>query len=238
MEQTIGQLHAINGPLIRTGFFKLLPISSFVIIYGVAFGVASVQVPLTSADTMLMSILVFAGASQFAALELWGPDVEIFTLIMTVFAINARHLLMGASLYPWLRHLPTRQRYGTLFFVSDANWAMSLQAFNKGLPGLGFVFGGGIALWLSWIFGTWLGVAFGSAVSNPMALGLDMVMGCFLLSMVVGGDKNMRMLAIWVVAAFASLLAFRYLPENSHVVVGALAGGIGGLIWGTERNEH
>lgn len=237
MEQAIGQLHTINGSLIRTGFLKLLPISSFVTIYGIAFGVASVQLPLSNADTMLMSILVFAGASQFAALELWGPEVEMFTLMITVFAINARHLLMGASLYPWLRHLPASKRYGTLLFVSDANWAMSLQAFDKGLPGLGFVFGGGLALWLSWVLGTCLGVAFGNAVSNPMELGLDMVMGCFLLTMVIGGDKNSRMLAIWALAASASLLAYQYLPENSHVIIGALAGGIGGLIWGTERND-
>lgn len=114
---------------------------------------------------------------------------------------------------------------------------MSLQAFDKGLPGLGFVFGGGLALWLSWVLGTCLGVAFGNAVSNPMELGLDMVMGCFLLTMVIGGDKNSRMLAIWALAASASLLAYQYLPENSHVIIGALAGGIGGLIWGTERND-
>ena len=49
--------------------------------------------------------------------------------------------------------------------------------------------------------------------------------------MVIGGQKNLRMLIIWCVAAASSLLAYRYLPENSHVVVGALAGGVLGAVW-------
>jgi predicted branched-subunit amino acid permease len=42
-----------------------------------------------------MSAFVFAGAAQFAALELWGAQVSIITLVVTVFAINARHLFDG-----------------------------------------------------------------------------------------------------------------------------------------------
>ena len=57
------------------------------------------------------------------------------------------------------------------------------------------------------------------------------------VAVVVGGEKNLRMLAIWSVAAAASLLAFRYLPENSHVVVGALAGGATGLLWKEKARE-
>lgn len=68
-------------------------------------------------------------------------------------------------------------------------------------------------------------------------LGLDMVMGCFLLAMVAGGDKNLRILVIWFVAACASLLAYLYLPENSHVIVGALAGGVMGAVWMEKRHD-
>lgn len=62
-------------------------------------------------------------------------------------------------------------------------------------------------------------------------------MGCFLLAMVAGGEKNLRILMIWVVAAGASLLAYWYLPDNSHVVVGALAGGLLGTFWPEKRRE-
>ncbi|MHC8381292.1 AzlC family ABC transporter permease [Pseudomonas sp. LB3P14] len=219
------------------GFRQLLPISVFVLIFGAAFGLAAAQSGLDKSSIITMSALVFAGAAQFATLDLWGAQIPVVPLILTVFAINARHLLMGATLYPWLRELPPAKRYGVMLVVSDSNWAMSMQALSRGKPGLGLLFGGGIALWLSWIFGSWLGLYFGDAIHDPASWGLDTVMGCFLLAMVVGGEKNLRMLFIWIVAACSSLMAYAYLPENSHVVVGALAGGILGAMW-TEKNHE
>ncbi|MGB3275279.1 MAG: AzlC family ABC transporter permease [Castellaniella sp.] len=218
------------------GFKQLLPISLFVVIFGLAFGLAAVQSGLDGISIVLASALVFGGASQFAVLDLWGAQVPLIPLVVTVFAVNARHLLMGATLYPWLRHLPPGQRYGVMLVVSDANWAMAMQAFERGESGLGLLLGGGLALWSTWILGSWLGLYFGGAIHDPVSWGLDMVMGCFLLAMVVSGQKNTRMFVIWTVAAGASLLAYRYLPENSHVVVGALAGGILGACWTEEKS--
>ncbi|TVQ66185.1 MAG: branched-chain amino acid ABC transporter permease [Oceanospirillales bacterium] len=225
------KLHRLDRYLIWKGFLQLVPLSFFVIAFGIAFGLAAKQTGLSSTESMAMSTLVFAGASQFASLELWGPKVSLITILITVFAINARHLLMGATLYPWLQHLSPTKRYGVMLLASDANWAMSLQAFTQGKPGFGILFGGGISLWLFWIFGTWVGLYFGNLIHDPKQFGLDMVMGCFLLAMVVGGEKNIRMFVIWIVAASASLLAFWFLPENSHVIVGAIAGGAVGLFW-------
>jgi predicted branched-subunit amino acid permease len=233
-----GNLHEFNRQIVWAGFKQLLPISVFVIAFGAAFGLAATQAGLDDSVIVAMSTLMFAGASQFAALELWGPQVPFFTLVITVFAINARHLLMGATLYPWLRHLPPAKRYGVMIVASDANWAMSMQAFSRGEPGIGILLGGGLALWSFWVFGTWLGIYFGGAIHDPKSLGMDMVMGCFLLAMVVGGEKNLRMLIIWIVAACSSLLAYWYLPNNSHVVVGALAGGIAGAFWMEKGNER
>lgn len=228
----------LNWGEVWDGFKQLLPISMFVVVFGVAFGLAAAQTGLDNSASLLMSALVFAGASQFGALDLWGAQVPVVPLIVTVFAINARHLLMGATLYPWLRELPTAKRYGVMMVISDANWAMSMQAFNSGESGVGLILGGGIALWAAWVLGSWLGVYFGSEIKDPVSLGLDMVMGCFLLAMVVGGQKNLRMLIIWSVAAVSSLLAHRYLPDNSHVVVGALAGGLLGAVWMEKKHEH
>ena len=148
------ELHQLNRQLIWDGFRQLAPISIFVVAFGAAFGLAATQAGLSDPMTLMMSALVFAGASQFAALDLWGAQVPLFTLLITVFAINARHLLMGATLYPWLSRLPAAQRYGVMLIASDANWAMSMQAFTRGKPGLGLLFGGGLALWSFWVFGT------------------------------------------------------------------------------------
>lgn len=221
---------------IRSEFFRLLPISLFVVAFGAAFGLAATQKGLTPLETILMSTAVFAGASQFAALELWGNEISLLPLVAVVFAINSRHLLMGASLYPMLRDVAPGKRYGLLLLLTDANWAVSAQEYQSGRRNLEVIIGGGLALWLAWIFGTWLGAYFGGLLSDPKSLGLDMVLGCFLLAMALGGNKSPRVLVAWTVAGAASLAAWKWLPPNTHVVTGALAGGMVGFFW-TDRKS-
>ncbi|WP_114416349.1 AzlC family ABC transporter permease [Marinospirillum perlucidum] len=219
------------------GFKRLLPLSMFVVAFGVAFGLAAVQTGLSKSEAVLMSAFVFAGASQFAALELWQEEIPLLPLILTTFAINARHLLMGASLYPWVRQVPVAKRYGLLTLISDANWAVALQDYRQGERNLGILFGGGLALWVCWVAGTFLGLILTQGIPDPKALGLDMVLGCFLLTMALGGKKDLRHLVIWSVAGATSLLALYLLPANTHVVAGALAGGLVGAFWLEDYNE-
>lgn len=215
---------------ILVGIRRMAPLSLFVVIFGLAFGVAALSRGLSGLEAMLMSALVFAGASQFAALELWGPEIPLLPLIATTFAINARHLLMGAAIQPWLAHLPPGQRYGSLVLMSDSNWAMAVADRQRGETNVGMLVGGGIALWLTWLAGTLLGVIFGSGIAEPERFGLDVIMGCFLFAMLLGGRRDLSMLVPWGAAALAALAAMAWLPPHSHVIVGALAGGLAGLM--------
>ncbi|MEQ4541284.1 branched-chain amino acid ABC transporter permease [Halomonas desiderata] len=215
---------------VLVGIRRMAPLSLFVVIFGLAFGVAALSRGLSGLEAMLMSALVFAGASQFAALELWGPEIPLLPLIATTFAINARHLLMGAAIQPWLAHLPPVQRYTSLVVMSDSNWAMAVADRQRGESNVGMLVGGGIALWLTWLAGTLLGVIFGSGIAEPERFGLDVIMGCFLFAMLLGGRRDLSMLVPWGAAALAALAAMAWLPPHSHVIVGALAGGLAGLM--------
>ncbi|NWN91199.1 branched-chain amino acid ABC transporter permease [Marinobacter adhaerens] len=216
---------------VRSELLRMFPISLFVVAFGAAFGLAAVQKGLAPFDTLLMSTLMFAGASQFAAIEMWGAEVPVIPVMVVVFAINSRHLLMGASLYPMLKDVSPAKRYGLILLLTDANWAVAAQDYQSGRHNLEVILGGGLVLWLAWIIGTWLGVYFGGLFQNPKSLGMDMVLGCFLLSMALGGKKNLRVLVAWGLAAAASLAAWKWLPANTHVVAGALAGGVVGFFW-------
>jgi 4-azaleucine resistance transporter AzlC len=221
----------LSATKVRSEFLRLLPITLFVVAFGAAFGLAAVQKGLEPLQAILMSVTVFAGASQFAVVDMWGSEVSLIPLIAVVFAINSRHLLMGASLYPMLRDMPPGRRYGLLLLLTDANWAVSAQEYQRGIRNLEVILGGGLAIWIAWIIGTWLGVYFGGLLKDPQSLGLDMVLGCFLLAMALGGEKSPRTLVAWTVAALSSLAAWKWLPPNMHVVVGALAGGAIGFFW-------
>ncbi len=226
---------------LKDGFTSIFPLALFIIAFGAAFGLAAFEQGLNQTSTVLMSVLVFAGAAQFGALDLWGAEVPILPLVVTVFAINARHLLIGATLFPHIQHLSPAKRYSIMLVASDANWALSMREFNvreSSVKGVGLLFGGGVAIWLFWGIGTWIGFNFANAIHNPKEVGLDLVMGCFLLTMVLGGSKENNVAIIWGSAAVASLLAYQFLPENSHVIVGTLVGGTMGVILGEADDEH
>lgn len=216
---------------IRSGFWRVLPISLFVFVFGLAYGVAALQSDMAVVEVMVLSITVFAGTVQFAALDMWGAQVPILPLLLTTLAINSRMLLMGASLYPWLRLVPVRRRYASLITLSDANWAMSLNDLQQGRNNLGTLVGGGIALWSCWQAGTLSGLLLGAGIDDPASIGLDMVMGCFMLSMVMVGRRSLRKSLAWCLSAIAAYAAYLWLPANTHVIVGALAGGSVGLFW-------
>ena len=215
----------------RAGFWRMMPISSFVFIFGLALGLAARETGLAEPEIIVMSAVVFAGTAQFAALDLWGAQVPLLPLLATTLAINGRMLLMGATLYPWLRLLPPKRRYAAVALLSDANWAMNLNDLQQGRNNLGILVGGGFALWMTWQAGTIAGLLLGAGIPEPATFGLDMVMGCFMLTMVLVGKRNLRRAVTWVAAGVTAYAAWRWLPPNTHVILGALAGGIVGALW-------
>jgi len=62
----------------------------------------------------------------------FGPayPLPILTIVLTTLVVNLRHLLMGASLYPWIAKLSRAKVYGLAFFVSDESWALTIREFE------------------------------------------------------------------------------------------------------------
>src|SRR5262245_34836613 len=96
------------------GCVEIAPIAAFVIPFGIAFGVAASAKGVPGEISLLMSIAIFAGASQFAALDLWHAPLPLAMLALTVLAVNARHILLGAVLAPWLLQIPLARRLAAL----------------------------------------------------------------------------------------------------------------------------
>ncbi|WP_417421817.1 AzlC family ABC transporter permease [Halomonas sp.] len=208
------------------GILMMLPLAAFTVAFGLAFGVAASHEGVTHWEAMLMSVLVFAAPSQFAALELWQTPLPMLALAATTLTIHTRHVLMSASLYPWLKALPLRQQFAVIFMLTDSNWAMALGEYHRGERNIGILLGGGIALWAAWVVGTGLGLAFGGGINQPERFGLDVIMLCFLLVIVIGGNPKALMILPWLAAAISALLAYWWLPPYLHVMVGALTGGM------------
>ena len=99
-----GHLHRWPGP--ARGARAILPIVPGAVAFGLVYGFLAGERGLSALEIGLTSMLVFAGASQFLALELWGDPLPLVGLVLGVLVINLRHLLMGPALLPWLAKIP------------------------------------------------------------------------------------------------------------------------------------
>ncbi|GAA3971986.1 AzlC family ABC transporter permease [Allohahella marinimesophila] len=210
---------------IRQGFVLLLPVAVMVLPFGLAFSIAAQQAGLEDLAIVAMSMLVFAGASQFAALELWHSPVPWIPLALVVFAVNARHILMGASLYPALRQQPMAKRLLAIFLISDANWAFAMLQRHP-VQQVGIVIGGGAALWVAWQFGTVAGLWIKTSQDTAYRFGLDAVMPLFFLILLFKQWAGRSDILPWVVAAAVAVTWQQLIGGHWYVLAGALAGGV------------
>lgn len=220
----------------RDGFRRILPVTLYVVPMGIAFGAAAIGKGISAPFALLMSALVFAGSSQFAALDLWSAPLALLPLLLTTFAVNARHLLLGASLAPWLNHLPVAQRYGSVILLTDPSWALVTKARDEEderssgrLAGL--LVGAGFGLWITWLLGTGIGVALGADLGDLSRFGLDLLVVTFFSAVLVSLWRGpSHDVPSWLAAAAVALVGLWLLPPGWHVLAGALAGGLVGLL--------
>lgn len=226
------------GPITRDGivqgFRACLPVALSAFAYGIVFGVLSRQAGMSLVESLLMSSLVFAGAAQFAALGLWTTPLPLTTLIVTTLVINLRHLLMGAALMPYFRQLSPLQRYVSLFFLTDENWALTMGAYARGSRNGGMLLGSGLALLLAWTGATLSGQLAGAIIGEPERYGLDFAFAAVFLALLVGLWRGKGDLLPWGVAALVAVAAQRWLPGTWYILLGGLAGSLVGA-WRNER---
>lgn len=208
----------------RRGFRLTLPLALSVFVYGLVYGMLAQKAGLSVAECLVMSLTVFAGASQFIAVEMWDIPLPVIPIILTTFIINARHLLMGAAVHPWFRHLKPLQAYGGIFFCADENWALVIREFRKGEKDAALLVGGGFAIYLFWFLASSFGFLGGTAIEDPAKFGLDFTFTAVFVALVVSMWHGKRDLIPWLVAAIVALLTEEWLGGKWYILTGALAG--------------
>lgn len=202
-----------------------------VIVFGMVFGTVAAQKGLTLLETALINSVVFAGASQFVAMEVYSDPLTWGVLIAMVgvtTAVNMRMLLIGASLRPWLGQVPAALTYPSLFFLTDLNWLLSLREYDRGERDWGLYLGSGLFLWLVWSLAMLPGYFFGSLVSDPKVWGLDVVMPAFFIALIIPLWKGRRQTVSWGVAGLAALLTWYLFGGYWSILTGGLAGALAG----------
>jgi 4-azaleucine resistance transporter AzlC len=213
---------------VLAGFLATVPVALSIFVFGLVFGIVAGQKGLSPLETVLMSGVVFAGASQMLAMELWHQPVPILTLGLAALIINLRYLMMTAALKPWLASLPRWKAYGTLYLIADENWAVSISQMRAGGRDAGFLLGSGLAIYSFWIVASLIGRLFGAVIEQPERFGLDFVSTAVFVALAVGLWRGRGEILPWLVAGGVALLVQWLLPGTWYLIAGGLAGSLVG----------
>jgi 4-azaleucine resistance transporter AzlC len=213
------------------GARKCLPVAISGCVIGLVFGTLAGQAGLGAGEAALMSVLVFSGAAQFVVLGLWASPLPLATIALTTLVVGLRHVLMGAALGPVFSKLPRLEAYGSVFFMADENWALTMGEFAKGRRDGAFLLGGGLLMFLAWSGSTFVGGAFGGAVEDPARWGLDFAFTAVFLALISGMWKGRSNLLPWTVAAAVAVAAHHWLPGQWYILLGGLSGSLAGAVW-------
>lgn len=199
--------------------------------FGVIFGTLSVASGLSATASLGMSLLVFAGSSQFIGVSLIGAGTALPVLWLTTFVVNLRHALYSATLLPFARDWPLRWRWPLAFWLTDETFAVVEHRFRtKGAEGgQWYWLASSLAMYGNWVLWTALGVSLGQSLPGLANLGLDFAMGATFAAIVAPQLKRRPALGAAVAASVVAMLA-RGLPYKLDLMLAAVVGVATGLL--------
>jgi 4-azaleucine resistance transporter AzlC len=177
----------------------------------------------------LMSLIVYAGSSQFVALSLIGAGAPGWTVVLMTLVVNFRHFLMSLAIARHLAHWPRTRRVLFGLQMTDETFALHLNQFSIKDPGENHVFIANILVHSSWIFGTVLGYWISWLLPDTHRFGFDFALPGMFIALIVFQARN-RLLVLSGVAAAALALALKRLGcSHEAVLIAAVIGATLGL---------
>lgn len=213
------------------GAMLCMPMLPGTIAFGAVFGTVAAQKGLSLLEAALMNSLVFAGASQFVAMEVYPGEITwavLLAMVGVVAAVNLRMLLLGASLRPWLGQVSATKTYPALFFLTDINWVIALREYGEGERDWGVYLGSGLFLWCIWAMAMFPGYLFSAMIQDPRVWGLDVVMPAFFIALLIPLWKGKRQTVSWMAAGIAAFLTWYQFGGYWGILTGAVSGALVG----------
>lgn len=215
----------MSRPEFFEGALRALPVMVSAGPFAVLFGAVAVANGQTVAEATLMSATVYAGASQLVGIELFGQAVPMWVVVLSILAVNFRHILYSAAITPFMDHFTGVQKALSFFVLTDPQFAETLARGESGRPvTFSWYAGFGATIYVPWVILTTVGGLVGSFMGDPAKWGIDILLPLYFMGLVLGFRKRHNFLPVVVVSAVVAVVAQQIVGSPWHISIGALAG--------------
>ena len=202
-----------------------------IIPFGVITGVAMVASGIPPLVAMLMSLIVFAGASMVASAQLLASAAPAALIVLTTLIINLRFMMYSASLRVRFAGAPLRWRVAVAYLIADNVYGLLLSRFSehpKDEGKLEYFLGAGIVVWAAWQAAVLGGILIGAGV--PASWRLEFAAPLAFIAMTIPHLRDRAMIAA-ALAAGVAVIAAHELPLRLNIVAAAAVGITVGLFF-------
>jgi len=194
---------------------------------GLAFGVLAQKAGLTPAEIGLMSLLVFAGSSQFIAVSMLSGGAGAISIVLTTFTVNLRHLLMSSSLAVHLRRLNAGWLSLYAYGITDESFALNMTRFREESWDWRRALVLNHTANLAWIASTIIG-GYGGRFIPAGAFGIDYALPAMFICLLVLQLRGGLYVAVAIISGLLAVAFSLMFPGNAYIVAAtAVAATIG-----------
>lgn len=191
---------------VLAGVSRALPIVLGYVPIGLAYGVLARKAGLSALNTLLMSLIVYAGSAQLIAVGLFAEGVSPVSIVLITFVVNLRHLLFSAAVAPFLKRWGKIELAAFAYELTDETFAVhSAQFAAGGVPGRAEVLVTNVTAQVSWVFGTALGILVGQVIADVKPLGLDYALPAMFIALLVLQIQERVQVAVALLAGVVSV---------------------------------
>ncbi|RPH51570.1 MAG: branched-chain amino acid ABC transporter permease [Desulfobacteraceae bacterium] len=197
---------------------------------GIAFGVLAQKAGFTIFETGSMSLMVFAGSSQFIAVSMFSAGAGAFSIITTTFVVNLRHLLMSSSLSLFMGRSGKKKLYAFAYGITDESFAVNISKFRNGNWDINRAMVVNFSANIMWIICSIAG-GYGGQFIRPHSFGMDYALIAMFICLLVFQLRGPIYVFTALIAGISAVLFSLCIPGNSYIVIGSvIAAGAGVFI--------
>lgn len=189
-------------------------------IYGISFGVLAVTAGLSPAQACAMSLLVFTGGSQFAAVSVMAAGGSTATAAANALLLGARNAAYGLSLASLLRGSRGKRALASQLII-DESTAMA-RAQEEPDEARGAFWFTGLSVFVFWNLGTLAGAVAGSGLGDPARYGLDAMFPAAFLALLAPQLRQPGAPAAALTGALIAVVLIPITPAGIPVLAASL----------------
>ena len=206
---------------ILQGLSAAWPICLGYIPIGIAFGVLAQKAGLYPKEIILMSILVYAGSSQFIAVSMLSTGAGAVSIVITTFAVNLRHLLMSSSLAVFMGTTTRKKLSLFAYGVTDESFAVNHTRFNQKIWSLDKALVVNHTANITWVVSSIIG-GYGGRFIHEGAFGIDYALTAMFICLLIFQLKGRFYVITAIMAGGAAVILSLIIPGSSYIILASI----------------